>query len=231
MQRSPAWTTSRPAGACKSTCTCRTRNWHRVHRAMGTPARPNVIPASRSSSARRRRDLIKRGLCLEKGIELISLWPQDLSCAGVRAGARSPPALRGSQRGPLARRSLSRASGRSGAEKESRGQEANVRRSDSADATERSSPRPLNRHTAREQTYLSGLRGDSPGCPGPAVRFRRVNQQAPPGLALYRVQMSVKEAHACDPGSLRSVAHCCSSRAAPFLNLRRHVPVRASPRQ
>ncbi|BAD39844.1 hypothetical protein STH859 [Symbiobacterium thermophilum IAM 14863] len=44
--------------------------------------------------------------------------------------------------------------------------------------------------------------------------------------------MSVKEAHACDPGSLRSVTHCCSSRAAPFLNLRRHVPIRERvPRQ
>lgn len=40
-------------------------------------------PSVEEFRARRRRDLIKRGLCLEKGIELISLWPQDLSCAGI----------------------------------------------------------------------------------------------------------------------------------------------------
>lgn len=40
-------------------------------------------PSVEEFRARRKRDLIKRGLCQEKGIELISLWPQDLSSDGI----------------------------------------------------------------------------------------------------------------------------------------------------
>lgn len=40
-------------------------------------------PSVEEFHARRKRDLIKRGLCQEKGIEVIPLWAKDLSCQGI----------------------------------------------------------------------------------------------------------------------------------------------------
>jgi len=42
-----------------------------------------LYPSVEEFHARRRRDLLKRGLCQEKGIELVPLWAKDLSCEGI----------------------------------------------------------------------------------------------------------------------------------------------------
>jgi len=43
-----------------------------------------LYPSVEEFHAQRRRDLLKRGLCLELGFELVTMWAKDLSVEGVR---------------------------------------------------------------------------------------------------------------------------------------------------